>query len=221
MNIQKPICLLAFFLLPCLVFSQVKFGVQGGFILSKTDASNVMTDLKTDYKLGPMVGLMAGLNLGAGNFSLMQEFNYVFKGAKISGTDHSLGTPVPVNGSQTIRYAEFPFNVLYYLQAGNGHFFFGGGPYAAIGLNGNNKIRYEMSPTPEVEEVEVEFGNEPSQIKRFDYGVQGLFGYKLGYGSYLKAYYSYGLAELSNIDEYHYANRYFGLSFGYFFGSGK
>jgi hypothetical protein len=221
MNKQKSICLWAIFLLPCLAFSQVKIGVQGGFILSKTEISNGMADLKAAYKLGPMVGLMAGLNLGSSDFSLMQEFNYVFKGAKLSGTDNSLGSPVAVNGSQTTRYAEFPFNVLYYIQAGNGHFFIGGGPYGAIGLNGNNKITYELSPSPEVEEVDVEFGNEPSQIKRFDYGLQGLLGYKLGYGSYLKAYYSHGLAELSNIEGYHYANRYFGLSFGYFFGTGK
>ena len=218
---KKSFWLLALFILPYSSFSQVKFGVQGGFTLSKVAMSTSLSDLSLSYKLGPMMGIMAGVNLGESNFSLMQEINYVFKGAKITGTDNSIGSPVTVSGSQTTRYLEFPLNILYYLPVGKGHFFFGGGPYGALGINGKNKFKYELSPAPEVEDVAVEFGTEPSQLKRFDYGVHGLVGYKLGYGSYLKAYYSYGLAELSNIDGYHYANRYFGLSFGYFFGSGK
>ena len=218
---KKLLYLLGIILLPFCAFSQVKFGVQGGFALSKTDMNNLLNDVKIDYKLGPLAGVMVGMNLGESNFSLMQEINYVFKGAKISGTDNSQGTPIPVNGSHTTRYIEFPFNILYYLPSGNGHFFFGGGPYAAIGVGGKNKLTYELATAPEVEDISVEFGSETDQLKKFDYGVHGLIGYKLGYGSYIKAFYSHGLANLSNIESLEYANRYFGLSFGYFFGSGR
>lgn len=213
--------LLLIILLPLCAISQVKIGVQGGFSLSKTEMNTNFSDLKLNYLLGPMAGIMLGMNLGESNFSLMQEINYVFKGAKINGTDNSQGIAVPVNGRHTTRYIEFPLNLLYYLNAGNGHFFIGGGPYAAMGIGGKNKLTYQLETAPEVEDVTVEFGTENNQIKGFDYGVQGQVGYKLGYGSYLRAFYSYGLANLSNIEGNNYSNRYFGLSFGYFFGSGK
>jgi hypothetical protein len=201
--------------------SQVKFGVQGGFTFSRTQMDNYFSDLRLDYLIGPSVGLMAGINLGESNFSLMQEINYTFKGASIEGTDNSTGTPVKVEGKHSTRYLELPLNLLYYLDAGNGHFFFGAGPYAAMGLSGKNKFTYAMSAAPEVENSTVEFGGEPDMLKQWDFGVQGLVGYKLGYGSYVKAYYSQGLSNLSNLDGFNYTNRYFGLSFGYFFGSGK
>jgi hypothetical protein len=213
--------LLIIILLPLCTIGQVKVGVQGGFSLSKTEMNSSLSDLKLDYILGPMAGIMVGMNLGEKNFSLMQEINYVFKGAKISGTDNSQGMAVPVNGSHTTRYIEFPLNILYYLNAGNGHFFLGGGPYAAMGIGGKDKLRYELVSAPEVEDISVEFGSSENQINGFDYGVQGQLGYKLGYGSYVRAFYSHGLANLSNIDGFTYSNRYFGLSFGYFFGSGK
>jgi hypothetical protein len=218
---KKSVYLLGIILLPFCAISQVKFGVQGGFALSKTDMNNTFSDLTAKYKLGPLAGVMVGVNLGESNLSLMQEMNVVFKGAKIKGTDNSQGTAVPVEGNHTTRYIEFPLNLLYYMPSGKGHFFFGGGPYAAMGIGGNNKLTYYMGPYPEVEDISVEFGSGTDQLKKFDYGVQGLIGYKLGYGSYLKAFYSHGLANLTNVEGLNYANRYFGLSFGYFFGSGR
>jgi hypothetical protein len=218
---RKTLMLLAIASLPFLATSQVKFGVQGGFTYSRADMHYLKLDLDLSYKLGPMAGAMIGINLGDKNFSLMQEFNYVFKGAKISGTDNTTGTPVSISGKHTTQYLELPLNLLYYLDAGNGHFFFGGGPYAAMGLNGKNSITYQINNTPEVEDTDVTFGKGPDQFKKWDFGVQGLIGYKLGYGSYIKAYYSHGFSNLANITDISYYNRYFGLSFGYFFGSGK
>ena len=218
---RKNLLLLALALFSYAAQSQVRIGVQGGFTFSRARMDSYFSDLRQDYLLGASAGLMAGLNLGESNFSLMQEINYVFKGAFISGMDNSSGTPVPVEGRHGTRYLELPINILYYLDAGNGHFFFGAGPYAAMGLSGKNRFTYEMSSAPEVENSTVEFGPEPGMLKKWDFGVQGLIGYKLGYGSYVKAYYSHGLSNLSNLEGFNYANRYFGLSFGYFFGSGK
>jgi Outer membrane protein beta-barrel domain len=218
---KKSLYLLGIILLPFCAISQVKFGVQGGFALSKTEMNNTFSDLTVNYKLGPLAGIMVGVNLGESNFSLMQEMNLVFKGAKIKGTDNSQGTPVPVEGSHTTRYIEFPLNILFYMPTGKGHFFFGAGPYGALGIGGNNKLIYYSGASPEAEDISVKFGSETDQLKKFDFGVHGLLGYKLGYGSYVKAFYSHGLANLTNLEGLNYANRYFGLSFGYFFGSGR
>lgn len=218
---KKTIAILAIAGLPLLASAQVKFGVQGGFTLSRPEMSYTDLDLKITHKLGPMFGAMVGVNLGESDFSLLQEFNYVHKGAKIEGTDWSTGSPIGISGKQTTRYIEMPLNILYYFRVGNGHFFLGGGPYAAVGLNGQNSITYQMANAPEVEEQDITFGKGPDEFKKWDFGAQALIGYKLGYGSYVKAYYSHGLSNLGNISDVNYHNRYFGLSFGYFFGSGR
>ena len=218
---KKTIAMLAIASLPLLASAQVKFGVQGGFTFSRPEMTNTDLDLKLTPKLGPMFGAMVGINLGESDFSLLQEFNYVFKGAKIEGTDWSTGSPIGFSGKQTTRYIEMPLNILYYFSLGKGHFFLGGGPYAAVGLNGRNSITYQMANAPEVEEQDITFGKGPDQFKKWDFGAQALIGYKLGYGSYVKAYYAHGLSNLGNIADVTYYNRYFGLSFGYFFGSGR
>ena len=93
---RKTILLLAVACLPIFANSQVKFGVQGGFTFSRAEMSYKFLELQPGYLLGPMAGAMIGVNLGDGNFSLMQEFNYVSKGAKIEGTDKTTGTPVSI-----------------------------------------------------------------------------------------------------------------------------
>jgi hypothetical protein len=219
---KKPFYLLFFMAMPFFSHSQVRIGVQGGFAFARTAmAGYAFQDLQTSFKLGPMAGIMVGLNLGESNLSLMQEFNYVFKGAKIRATDLSTSAPVSVTGNHTTQYLEMPLNLLYYLDAGNGHFFFGAGPYAALGMGGSNKYTYSIEDAAEAEDSEVKFGKGMDQLRKWDFGLQGLVGYKLGYGSYIKAYYAHGLSDLSNSGAFTYHNRYFGLSFGYFFGSGK
>ena len=174
---------------------------------------------RTDnFRLGPNAGIMVGMDLGESKLSLLQEFSYSTKGLLYNGLQDQAQIAVGVNGNVYINYLEMPLNLLYYSGLGKGHFFFGGGPYVAVGLNGMKKVIYNEK---EVEELDIVFGKEPATIKKTDYGVQGLIGYKLGYGSYIKLFYSHGLANLSNVPQESISNRNFGVSFGYFFGSGR
>jgi hypothetical protein len=219
---KKQCYLLLLMAMPFFAQSQVRIGVQGGFTFARTEmAGYAFQDLQASYKLGPMAGVMVGLNLGESNFSLMQEFNFVIKGANIHATDLSANSPVTVTGKHTTQYLEMPLNLLYYLNAGNGHFFFGAGPYTAMGIGGSNKYRYDLEGAAEAEDSDVNFGKDMDELRKWDFGLQGLIGYKLGYGSYVKAFYTHGLTDISNSGAFTYHNRYFGLSFGYFFGSGK
>jgi hypothetical protein len=218
---KKATVLLALFCVPFLGQGQIKFGVQGGFSYSRTQLNNSYKNLELSHLLGPMAGIMFGMNIDDKHFSIMQEFNYVHKGARMSATDISTNTSIPVKGKHVAQFLEMPLNLLYYLNAGNGHFFVGGGPYAAIGINGKNSVRYEMVNAPEVEDTKVGFGKNIDELKKWDFGVHGLIGYKLGYGSYVKAFYSHGISNLSNAGGINYYNRYFGISFGYFFNSGR
>ena len=174
---------------------------------------------RTDnFRLGPNAGIMFGMDLGESKLSILQEFSYSTKGFLYNGLQDLSQTATAVNGNVYISYLEMPLNLLYYSSLGNGNFFFGGGPYVAVGLNGKSKVIYNEK---EVEELDILFGKEPGTIKKTDYGVQGLIGYKLGYGSYIKLFYSHGMANLSNVPAESIKNRNFGVSFGYFFGSGR
>lgn len=209
------------FLCICLVstlHAQFKFGVQGGLNISKMQYSMQMISRTDNFRLGPNAGIMVGMDLGESKLSLLQEFSYSTKGLLYNGLQDQAQVAVGVTGNIYINYLEMPLNLLYYSGLGKGHFFFGGGPYVAVGLNGMSKVIYNEK---EVEELDIAFGKEPATIKKTDYGVQGLIGYKLGYGSYIKLFYSHGLANLSNVPRENISNRNFGVSFGYFFGSGR
>jgi hypothetical protein len=198
--------------------SQFKFGVQGGFNASKIQATSNMISRTENYRLGPVIGIMFGMDLGESKFSVLQEFSYITKGLLYNGLQDQSGIAVSVVGNTFLNYVEMPLNLLYYSGIGKDHFFFGGGPYVAIGLNGRSKEIYDNK---EVAETDLVFGNEAGNIKKTDFGVQGLVGYKLGYGSYIKLFYSYGLSNLSNIPQESIRNRNLGVCFGYFFGSGR
>ncbi len=198
--------------------AQFKFGVQGGVNISKMQYSLQMISRTDNYRLGPTLGVMFGMDMGESKLSLLQEFSYSTKGFLYKGLQDQSQTAMGVSGNVYINYLEMPLNLLYYSGLGKGHFFFGGGPYLAVALNGKSKVIYNEK---EVEELDILFGSEPATIKKTDYGVQGLIGYKLGYGSYVKLFYAHGLANLSNIPSETISNRNFGVSFGYFFGSGR
>jgi hypothetical protein len=198
--------------------SQFKFGVQGGLNASKMQATMKMISRTDNVRLGPVAGIMLGADLGDSKFSLLQEFSYITKGLLYNGLQDQYGTAVTIDGNTYINYLEMPLNLLYYSGLGKGHFFFGGGPYVAIGLNGMNK---EIYSEKEVAETELVFGNDSGMVKKTDLGFQGLIGYKLGYGSYIKIFYSQGLSNLSNVAQENIKNRNLGICFGYFFGSGR
>lgn len=205
----------------CLCFTakaQFKFGLQGGMNISKMQYTMPMISRTDNFRPGPNVGVMLGFDLGESAFSLLQEFNYSTKGFLYSGLQEQYQVPTAVDGNVFINYIEMPLNLLYYSGLGKGHFFFGGGPYAAVGLSGKSKVIFSEK---EVEELDIVFGSEPGEVKKTDFGVQGLIGYKLGYGSSIKIFYSHGLANLSNVPSETISNRSFGVSFGYFFGSGR
>jgi hypothetical protein len=203
----------------CLILSasaQFKIGVQGGLNISKMQNSLQQMISRTDnIRLGPNLGIMVGMDLGESKLSILQEFSYSTKGLLYNGLSQAAES---VEGNIYINYLEMPLNLLYYSGIGRGHFFFGGGPYVALGLNGQTKVVYNSK---EVETTEIIFGSEPGTVKKTDFGAQGVLGYKLGYGSYIKLFYSHGLSNLSNTPGESIHNRNVGVCFGYFFGSGR
>jgi hypothetical protein len=218
---KKLLILHTFFLLFYSAHSQFKVGVHGGLVISKAAVKNASTQIVSDYKFGPMAGLVFGLELGESQFSILSELNFFSKGLRFVGSQEFMGQQFATKGKSYIYYLEVPLQLLYYTDLGDGHIFFGAGPYGASAIQGLTKTTFTINGESAVEDKKTEFGSGFEQVKRFDYGVNGLIGYKLGYGSYLKVYYSHGLANLSNAEGTEYYNRCAGITFGYFFGSGR
>ena len=216
---KNVILLLGLILLCHICIAQPRLGVHGGIVMSKAVETNTINQVVSNYRPGPMAGLLIGYDLGESNFALLTELNFTTKGLRFSGNQEFLGQTYATQGTSYVYYIELPVQALYYSMLGAGHFFFGAGPYVAAGFQGKTKTTFTINGESAVEDKKTEFGSGYEQMKRFDYGVNGLIGYKLGYGSYLKVYYSHGLTNLSNADGAEYYNRVFGASFGFFFGS--
>ncbi len=123
--------------------------------------------------------LIPGINIGgnaeipvATDFYLQPGLLFTTKGAKWKDS----------NVKTTLSYIEVPVNFLYKPSLAEGKLLLGFGPYAAFGVGANN----------------IEFGSNPSQIKRFDAGANLLAGYELSSRLSFQLNAGLGLVNLAN-----------------------
>lgn len=213
------------------LFGQVRFGLQGSgqlaTIAEKAPQGQGLPN-STDYtkqRFGFRAGVMADIPVSE-QFSIRPQLLYSVKGTKVNLGDLLGGVPTGVDPKQlelTLNYnfLELPVLVMYGLDAGPGRVVLGAGPYAAYLLKASSTFDGKT------------LNDDLTGAKRLDYGLAASAGYELPMGVTLSAYYSLGLANLAagsatNIpatgsvantgSAYH---RAFGLTLGYFFGSGK
>jgi hypothetical protein len=205
--------------------AQVSLGAQAGavFSKSKTDDLSSLTgiDIDTKNRIGFTAGLIADIPIGESGFRVMPELNYVQKGVKADGSVEIdiFGQLVTADTEVDIpfSYLELPVNLAYAVEAGNGRFVIGAGPYAAYGLSAKAKIKVSALGQSEEEEEDFEFGSGDDQVKRMDFGANFMAAYIMHNGLMLKVNYSLGLTNLSNTSDSDWKNRYFGVTVGYFF----
>lgn len=197
--------------------AQVSLGVQGGVVLSNAsaDQSDFTFESKPKSRFSWQAGLMADVPFGEGGFRLLPELKFVSKGFKASEDVAGLGS---VTGNVGLSYIELPVNLGYALDLGGAQLVLGAGPYLGFGLSG--KAKYDVTiagaGSQSVEE-DIEFGSGEDQLKAFDYGANMMAGILFENGFMVKANYSLGLANLSNIPESSFKNNYLGFSLVYFF----
>ena len=224
-------------------FGQILYGVQGSFqsanigISAPAGAALGGFDFTSmiKAKMGFRVGVMADIPI-TDQLSIRPQLLYSTKGYKldprefISALSGTFGGP-PITASslpdslvQSVRisYLELPIQAMYGFDAGPGRAVIGAGPYIAYALNG--AVNGQSTP----------FG---SGAKRFDYGANLSLGYELPGGLTFSAYYSRGFANQASADDGNTppdpnsppnptasgtaTNRAFGLTLGYFFGTGN
>lgn len=204
-----------------IVFAQkVRFGLQGGLGLPSIQ-SKAPLNRGGDYQMSVrfLAGALAEVELK--KFSIQSGLFLTQKG-NISVTQEALianGKPTEYEVQHTINltYLELPVNAVFYKPSKFGRLYFGGGPYAAMAVDGFAKDKTKRNNyVKTVEKQEVEFGEESSQLKRSDFGLNVLGGIRLKNQMDFGVGFSAGLVDLNNTDFKSY-NRVASVKIGYFF----
>ena len=183
--------------------AQVKAGVNLANVSTADDGTVDDANMLTSFQVGITgdVHLASILYLQPGVF-------FTGKGSKLE-----IGRPTEnFYAKQTTNpfYIEVPVNFVIKLPFNDeSHFFFGAGPYGAIGIAGKAKTDRKVLNFTSHTENSIEFSNDdPSTfgeeegtglgvLKRFDYGLNGVVGVE-GKSLVLSAGYGLGLAKLQS-----------------------
>ena len=183
--------------------AQIKAGVNLANVSVADDGSVEDANMLTSFQLGITgeVHLASILYLQPGVF-------FTGKGSKLE-----IGRPTEnFYAKQTTNpfYIEVPVNFVIKLPFNDeSHFFFGAGPYGAVGIAGKAKTDRKVLNFTSHTENSIEFSNDdPSTfgeeegtglgvLKRFDYGLNGVVGVE-GKSLVLAAGYGLGLAKLQS-----------------------
>ncbi|HTL09054.1 MAG TPA: porin family protein [Chitinophagaceae bacterium] len=197
--------------------------VKGGLNLSNITI-NKSGDLDEGKTLPSFqAGLQADLPIGS-FFSIQPGVFFTGKGAKLesgntSGNNWYRATTRPY-------YIEVPVNAVVKLPLGEGsNFFFGAGPYVAMGVGGKNRVEGQILGADFSRSEKIKFSNDDpftsneegagyNVMRRFDYGLNGTVGIEAKHAVF-SVNYGLGLAKLqsgtsSSNDE---LNKYRVLSF--------
>lgn len=153
------------------------------------------------------VGIMGDISI-AKILAIQPGIFFTGKGSKIQS-----GTPSDINyykATTNPYYIEIPVNIAIKLPiASKSNFFFGAGPYAAIGVGGKRKIEGKTLGVAFSSKEKIEYSNDdPSTfnneegtglgvMRRFDYGLNATAGFQLD-GGMIALNYGYGLAKLQS-----------------------
>ena len=183
--------------------AQIKAGVNLANVSVADDGSVDDANMLTSFQ----VGITGDVHL-ASILYLQPGIFFTGKGSKLE-----IGRPTEnFYAKQTTNpfYIEVPVNFVIKLPFNDeSHFFFGAGPYGAIGIAGKAKTDRKVLNFTSHTENNIEFSNDdPSTfgeeegtglgvLKRFDYGLNGVVGVE-GKSLVLSAGYGLGLAKLQS-----------------------
>jgi hypothetical protein len=174
-------------------FANVSYNSDG-----EIDDANMLTSFH--------VGIMGDISI-AKVLAIQPGILFTGKGSKIEGitpTGNYKATTNPL-------YIEIPVNLAIKLPlaSSESNFFFGAGPYIAIGVGGKRKIEGKNLAVSYSSKEKIEYSNDDPTtfnneegtglgvMKRFDYGLNGTAGFQLKSGM-IALNYGYGLAKLQS-----------------------
>lgn len=173
----------------------VSLGIKGGANLSNFSADGYKS------KSGFNAGLTVDLNLPS-NMAIMSGLEVTTKGAKHEEGDFSINA----------MYLQLPVHLGYKFGIPGVRFHFNFGPYFAQGIGGKTKginsegssIKYDT------------FGDNPEQMKKFDWGIGMGIGATLLGKIQVRVGYDHGLTKVSQIGKIKNRNAYISAGFIFF-----
>lgn len=186
-----------------------RVGFTAGANMSTQIINNTEENPKLDYKPGIALGMLVDIPVTSA-FSVQPALNYVTRGVKFSEEKANIN----------LNYFEVPLNFLYYSKSSTGRFFIGAGPYIA----GAIMSHYIFKDDENVKQrEEVRFGkNEDSEMRAFDWGVNGTTGFLFKNGFQVSGFFTRGLYNFNPVraeGEAKAYNQSFGIKLGYLCGS--
>jgi len=197
-------------------FANVSFNSDG-----EVDDANMLTSFH--------IGLMGDINIGK-VLAIQPGILFTGKGSKIQS-----GSPNDnfyYKATVNPLYIEVPINLVIKLPltSAESNFFFGAGPYIAIGVGGKRKIEGRNIALSYNNKEKIEYSNDDPTtfnneegtglgvMRRFDYGLNGTAGFELK-DVMIALNYGYGLAKLqsgsNNSADNTNKHRVIGISFGF------
>lgn len=188
-------------------FAQVpQFGIKGGVNLANVTASSGSVSASFGTLTTFSVGAFADLKAGA--ISIQPGLFYTGKGFKLSDETSN------ESAQMSLHYLQVPVNFVYHAPIVIGNIYFGAGPFAAFGVSGKSKATLDGTTLEE----DVKFGDD-GDVKRTEFGLQGIAGLQLKSGFLIGVSYDLGLSNIgNNIDgEGSLKNKVLGISVGFTF----
>jgi Outer membrane protein beta-barrel domain len=185
--------------------SKTTFGIRAGVNFQNlngkdSDGDKLNYDLKTGFNAGVNAEIPVGID-----FFVQPGLVFSAKGAKYEIAN--------VEIKRNLSYLEIPVNFLYKPELGEGRILLGFGPYAAIAVGGNVKGGNAN--------IDIEFGNDVGENKRFDAGANLLAGYEFNNKISFQLNAGLGLVSMynrpDNDNKSSMKNTGFGVSVGYRF----
>ncbi|MET3979435.1 hypothetical protein ABIB62_002021 [Mucilaginibacter sp. UYP25] len=183
------------------------FGIRGGANFATLSASASASGSSVTYTSGTLTTFSAGVfaDFKLGGVSIQPALNFTGKGGK----EESDGDVAKIN----LYYLQVPVNIVYHIPVVIGNIYLGAGPYAAVGVIAKSKV----TSGGVTESTDLSFGSDAGDIKRTDFGLNGIAGVEFKGGFLAGLNYDLGLSNISNDDTVKTKKRVFGVSIGYKF----
>lgn len=212
--------IIIFFVSPAIA-QNVNFGLKAGITSSILVESYNGTTSTTGGINNVDIGAYADIKYG--NFTLQPGLAYFLKGGG-GGSSYtyssSSGTATFYDQLIKLYYIELPVNAIYNIPIKAGKFFVGGGPYVAIAVAGKSEIVSSTTAAGSSSSsatTDISFGSGTNHIRRGDYGMNVLGGFRFNNGLDLGLVYGFGLQNLSNQSNFSVKNASGSITVGYFF----
>lgn len=175
-------------------FANVSYNSKG-----QVDDANLLTSFH--------IGIMGDITF-AKVFSIQPGLFFTGKGSRLQSGNSSDATYYKATTNP--YYIELPVNAVFKLPIDKeSNFYFGAGPYIAVGIGGKRKIEGKTLGLAFSDNEKIQYSNDdPTTFKqeegaglgvmrRFDYGLNGTAGFQLK-GALIALNYGYGLAKLQS-----------------------